>query len=123
MTAIPTPILALVDTAKGWPVASTTDPNQARIIGPAIVKPESWEACLTNDMFVVEWRNTGCRSFAKFTGRTRKFWGYDCPTVTFFEITTVVEMRGDEAVIMAGIGAQRPGTWFIRPEAVTFLVA
>ena len=122
-TSIPQPILALVDTAKGWPVASTTDPNQGRVIGPVIVAPESWDACITNDMFVVEWRSTGCRAFAQFTGRTRRVWGYDCPTVVLFDITTEVEMRGDQAVIMSGIGARRPGTWFVRPEAVTFLVA
>jgi hypothetical protein len=115
---IPAPITALVDTAKGWPVAPTNDPNTP---GPVIVAPESWEACITPDMFVVEWRNTGARSFARFTGRTRKFWGYACPTVTLFDITTVVEMRGEKPVIMAGIGAERPGTWFIRPEAVKFL--
>lgn len=124
-TTIPQPINGLV--TAGWPIFDTTDPNGVR--APRTVLPESWDACLTPDMFVVEWTNTGARAFAKFTGRTRRQWGIDCPTVVLFDIETVVELRPTDdpdfpegaPVIMSGIGARRPGTFGIRPEAVTFL--
>jgi hypothetical protein len=88
-----------------------------------IVRPESWDMLPSADWFVTEDAN-GYRTYNVFTGRTRKFWGMDCPTVERWEIDTVVveNFRGTGLSSIVGVPLRRmPGTWATRPENVSFL--
>lgn len=81
-----------------------------------IVAPESWDI-VPEGTFVVE-DAVGYRTYCVLTGRTRKFWGIDCPTIDRFEITTTVGDLGNGPTVIGVPGARMPGTWAIRPQYV-----
>jgi len=81
-----------------------------------IVPAESWDD-IPDGWFVTE-DAVGYRTYARFTGRTRKFWGLDCPTIDRYDIETIATPDG---VIMGVPGerlAGRAATWATRPENV-----
>jgi methyl coenzyme M reductase gamma subunit len=65
---------------------------------------------LADDEFIIECRY-GYRTIGVLTGRTRKFFGIDCPTIERYEIETTVI---DDA-IWGVRGAKVPGTFATRP--------
>lgn len=87
---------------------STTNLDQTRTVvdTPQELRPE-------DDMFVLECR-FGTWTFGRMTGRTRKFYGMDCPTIERFEVDTVVI----DGAIWGTPGASIPGTFAIHPRAI-----
>ena len=57
----------------------------------------------------------GYLTIGRLTGRTRRCWGIDCPTIERFEVTTFADSDG---VIWGDRGDRIPGTSAIRPENV-----
>jgi len=97
-------------------VFQTAAPN-----GPTlqVAAPESWDRLPGgDDWFVVANRHIGYRTYARFTGRSRKFWGVHCPTIERFEIETTVEWDRGKPTIVGVLGDRITGTWFVRPEVV-----
>lgn len=82
-----------------------------------IVPTESWDDVPGFDWFVTE-DAIGYRTYNVFTGRTRKFWGMDCPTIERWEVETFAT---EDGVIMGRPLRRLPGTWATRPENVSFL--
>lgn len=56
----------------------------------------------------------GYCTIGRLTGRTRQFWGIDCPTVERFEVDTFVR----DGVILGRAGERIAGTSAMRPEAL-----
>lgn len=78
-----------------------------------IVTPHSADRLPDLAWFVVESDFTGARTYCRATGRTRKCWGIDCPTIERYEIETIAD---DEGVIWGVPGARIPGIWAGRPD-------
>lgn len=87
------------DHCHGWNVADVT---------PQELLP-------ADDMFVIVARNTGARTFGRFTGRTRQVSGRPFPTIERFEVDTVVI----DGAIWGTPGARVAGTLAIHPDNVT----
>lgn len=81
-----------------------------------VVRPESWDL-LPAGWFVLEC-GLETRTYGHLTGRTRRQWGMDCPTIERFEIATVVrDLKCDGNHAIYGEPGERiPGTWAIRPD-------
>jgi hypothetical protein len=69
---------------------------------------------LADNEVLIRYYNTGYQFIGRYTGRTRRYWGVDCPTLARYDIDTVVR----DGAIWGVPGAHVPGTWAIRPEAV-----
>ena len=90
------------------------DPNGLHL---TVVPIDSW-FIVPRDWFVVE-SPLGTLSFCRFTGRTRRMWGIDFPTVERFTIETVVRTRADGVDAIFGVAGDRiPGMWAMHPNAV-----
>ena len=57
-------------------------------------------------------------TFGMLTGRTRRQWGMDMPTIARFEVETVVMDINGRPTIMGIPGARITGTFMTRPENV-----
>lgn len=86
------------DTRRTWTVLpETTAMVQGYVLDQGWLVLESW---------------TGYRTIAVPTGRTRKFWGVDCPTFDRYDIDTVVR----NGIIYGVRSAHRyHGTVAVRP--------
>jgi hypothetical protein len=90
-------------------IFDTTKPNRTHDVVPNlydtfVLEPGQFVAC----------SRIGVYSICELTGRTRKFFGLDCPTVHRFEVDTVV-MAG---AIVGVPGRLQAGTFATRPENV-----
>jgi hypothetical protein len=69
------------------------------------------ELVVPEGFFVME-DAIGFRTFGKMTGRTRKIWGQDCPTIQRFSIDTVVI----DGAIWGVVGVALTGRFAVRPQ-------
>jgi len=69
---------------------------------------------LADDEFLIETHH-GYRTVGRLTGRTRKVFGLNCPTIERFEIETYAE----NGVILGRKSDKIIGTLAVRPENVT----
>jgi len=88
-------------------VWSTTDPNRTQTV---ILCPE---IKLVEPEFVIECR-LGSRTIGVLTGRTRRIWGMDCPTIQRYQIDTVVI----DGAIWGVRGEPIKGTFAVNPAQV-----
>ena len=79
------------------------------------------------DMFVMEFDYTGYRCFGRLTGRTRRMFGHDCPTIERIAIETVVDVLpgqvdsdGEQAYAIWGDPGHRlpGGTFAVHPHKI-----
>lgn len=98
----------------GSVVFNAADPNRNHesayrsvCADPAYIKLQADEFCILS--------YAGYLTIGRLTGRTRKCWGIDCPTIERFEVTTFADSDG---VIWGDRGDRIPGTSDIRPENV-----
>ncbi len=90
-------------------VWNTTDTNDTR----TVIRGDALR--LAEGEIVMESENTGYLTIGVLTGRTRKFWGMDCPTIQRYEIDTVV-ING---AIWGVRGTPISGTFAVRPDYLT----
>ena len=100
----------------GRSVVSTDTKRYATVVSPA----ECAGLIAAPGMFVL---NTGTAddpyyTFALLTGRTRRQWGMDMPTIRRFEVDTVVREIDGRYAIVGVPGAAIVGTFMTRPENV-----
>lgn len=103
----------------GVTVALATDDRR---LGRVVTSPTAEGLIPSVDgMFVI---NTGTSespyfTFALLTGRTRRMWGMDCPTIERFIVETVVREGDDGSFAIWGVPGDRiAGTFVCRPEYV-----
>jgi len=96
-------------------------------LGATVFNPSPWNSVLrhvvgdpfeayrlADDEFLIETHH-GYRTIGRLTGRTRKVFGLDCPTIERFEIETYAE----NGVILGRKSDKIIGTLAVRPENVT----
>ncbi len=90
-----------------WPVDSPNDYTWS------VVDPHSSDG----EAIVLEAHRTKAIRYARLTGKTRRFWGIDCPTLDVFEVSerVVVDPRTGRAAIFGEAG-KRIGRFATRPE-------
>ena len=98
---------------------STTGTRSGTVLTPAAC--EQFGFVTTPGTFVL---NTGTSenpwfTFGRLTGRTRRQWGMDMPTIDRFEVETVVLTIDGRPTIMGVPGARIVGTFMTRPENVS----
>lgn len=95
----------------GATVFNPADPNAGNL---RHVIADTWEAYRLNDgEFLMETYH-GYRTVGRLTGRTRKVFGLDCPTIERFEIETYAE----NGVVLGRKSDKIIGTLAVRPENV-----
>ena len=101
----------------GATVWSTDDVNQKR----TVVADQFDAYDLADDEFLIRaW--TGHVTIGRFTGRTRKFFRINCPTIERYRVETFATdstHRHGEGVVMGRKADRFPGTYAIRPELTT----
>ena len=65
-------------------------------------------------MFVARFENTQAAFMFEFTGRTRRFWGKDCPTFYRYAVETAVV----DGALWGVKGERMAGTYATNPENV-----
>lgn len=94
----------------GATIWSSDDPRTIRT-----VTADPYEAYRLDagEFLVTSWN--GYITIGRLTGRTRRFWGIDCPTIERFEIDTVATADG---AIIGVKGTPIAGTYAVRSENV-----
>ena len=118
---------ALLTTIEaGKLVCSTDNRRSATVLSPA--EAEANGLLVPAGMVAINLRSNVCDPFfmfASITGRTRRTWGMDCPTVNLFDCDTVARriesVDGQDSFALWGVpGARRTDigtpTWVTRPE-------
>ena len=101
-------------TAKiGAPIAATSDKCEIQASLGVIGNPQDLD--VPNDMFTVATYGTGCRYYARFTGRTINKWHDSCPTIELFRVDTVARADGS---VWGQVGDRVRGTYLIRSHNV-----
>lgn len=111
-TATATPIAPVE--GSYW-ICEPTDPSDRRAW--EIKRRPDQEICLESGEFQINGPK-GIRRIGRLTGRTRRIRGLDCPTINVYDIDTVVEMVGDQPILIGRAGDKLPGTWWIYPNVL-----
>lgn len=105
---------ANIEAEIGATVWSVDDKNQRRSVVADLF--DAYD--LADGEFLIRaW--TGYVTIGRFTGRTRKFFRIDCPTIERYEIETYATdstHRHGEGVVMGRKADRISGTYAIRPE-------